>query len=219
MSFQIAWTRRAFLNRCAFGAALFATPGLFAEELTRTPPQTEGPFYPDRLPLDTDNDLLMINDGITPAVGQVTHLGGRILDARGNPIRGAVVEVWQVDNKGSYLHSDGDGGQGRDGNFQGFGRFLTGRTGEYYFRTIKPVPYTFRTPHIHFAVKIKGREEFTTQCYVKGEPLNQQDRIFQSVREPAAREALLVDFKPLKESKIGELTANFDIVLGFTPKG
>jgi protocatechuate 3,4-dioxygenase beta subunit len=212
--------RRRFMLRmgAGFGAALFAAPGAFAEELTRTPRQTEGPFYPDKLPLDTDNDLLVINDGITPAVGEVTHLGGRILDARGEPLRNALVEIWQVDNTGSYLHTRGATDGTRDGNFQGFGRFLTGSTGEYYFRTIKPVPYPGRTPHIHFAVKVKGQEKFTTQCYVQGEPRNERDGIFRSLRDPQARQALLVDFAPLEGSKIGELAATFDIVLGFTPE-
>ena len=117
------------------------------------PQQTEGPFYPDKLPLDTDNDLLIINDAITPAVGEVTHLSGRILDAKGDPVRNAVVEIWQGDNNGAYLHTGTSNGDKRDTNFQGFGRFLTGSTGEYYFRTIKPVPYPGRTPHIHFKVK------------------------------------------------------------------
>src|SRR5215213_9391019 len=94
--------RRLFLG--AAGTALFTTRGLFAEELTRTPAQTEGPFYPNKLPLDTDNDLLIINDTITPAVGEVTHLTGRVLDASGNPIRNALVEIWQCDAKGVYLH-------------------------------------------------------------------------------------------------------------------
>ena len=87
--------RRAFLGTLLLGAAAFTTRGLFAEELARTPPQTEGPFYPDKLPLDTDNDLLIVNDAITPAVGEITHLSGRILDAKGNPVRNALVEIWQ----------------------------------------------------------------------------------------------------------------------------
>src|ERR1051326_7041899 len=164
--------RRRFLRGLSLGAAFFTVPGAFAEELIRTPQQTEGPFYPDHLPLDTDNDLIIVNDGITPALGAVTHLSGRVLDGRGQPIRNALVEIWQVDNKGVYLHS-GDRHAERDKNFQGFGRFLTGSTGEYYFRTIKPVPYPGRTPHIHFALKMKGREKWTTQCYIKGEKRNE----------------------------------------------
>src|SRR5690606_2293713 len=158
------------------------------------------------------------NDAITPAVGEITHLSGRILDSRGEPVRNAVVEIWQVDGNGAYLHTNSSNRDRRDANFQGFGRFLTGSSGEYYFRTIKPVPYPGRTPHIHFAVKVPKREKFTTQCYVKGEPQNERDGIWRSVRDPKARDSITVDFAPLEGSKIGELNAKFDIVLGFTPE-
>lgn len=220
--------RRRFLRTVSVGAmsfgaatlapALFTTPGLFAEELVLTPRQTEGPFYPDKLPLDTDNDLLIVNDGITPAVGEITHLTGRILDAKGNPIRNAMVEIWQVDNNGAYLHSGSSNREKLDRNFQGFGRFLTGTSGEYYFRTVKPVPYPGRTPHIHVGIKMKGREMWTTQCYIKGDPNNERDGILQSVRDVKLRNALIVDFAPIKESRIGELAASFDVVMGFTPE-
>jgi protocatechuate 3,4-dioxygenase beta subunit len=211
--------RRLFLGSLAFGAAACVVPGAFAEMLIRTPRQTEGPFYPDKLPLDTDNDLLIINDAITPAVGEITHLTGRILDVRGNPVRNAVVEIWQCDAKGAYLHSESGNAEKRDKNFQGFGRFITGLKGEYYFRTIKPVPYPGRTPHIHFKIKQGTKELLTTQCYVKGHPGNNRDFIYRSIRNAKAREAVTVGFVPLKGSKIGELTANFDVVLGITPKG
>jgi protocatechuate 3,4-dioxygenase beta subunit len=198
--------------------ARFFKRGAFAEELVQTPRQTEGPFYPNKLPLDTDNDLLIINDSITPAVGQVTHLTGRILDARGTPMKNALVEIWQVDNNAAYLHNGSANYNARDKNFQGFGRFFTDARGEYYFRTIKPVPYPGRTPHIHFAVKSKGMDKFTTQCYIKGEPGNARDGIYNSIRDPKARESITVDFAPMKGSRINELAARFDIVLGFTPK-
>lgn len=227
---QIAFftSRRRFLTgiggaAVTIGLSRLFERGVFAEELQRriqTPQVTEGPFYPDHLPLDTDNDLLIVNDSITPAVGEVTHLGGRILDSHGDAIRNATIEIWQVDHDGSYLHSHGlnpKGGQ-RDKNFQGYGRFMTGSTGEYYFRTIKPVPYPGRTPHIHVKVKIKGRDELTTQIFVRGEPLNERDGIFREVADPAAREAILTEFAPLPGSKVGELSARFDIVLGYTPE-
>jgi protocatechuate 3,4-dioxygenase, beta subunit len=216
-------SRRRLLRGLAYGAAaagvseFFSTPGLFAQALTLTPRQTEGPFYPTRLPLDTDNDLLILNDGITPAVGEVTHLTGRVLDAQGQPIRNALVEIWQVDHNGAYLHDGTSNRDKRDKHFQGFGRFLTGSTGEYYFRTIKPVPYPGRTPHIHVAVKMKGREKWTTQCYVKGEPGNERDGIWRGMKETAARDAVTVDFAPVKGSTTGELAAHFDLVMGFTP--
>lgn len=211
-------SRRVFLGTMAAGAAAFTTRGVFADELVRTPPQTEGPFYPNKLPLDTDNDLLVINDGITPAVGEVTYLTGRILDAKGDPVRNALVEIWQVDNHGAYIHTKDPQAKNHDTNFQGFGRFLTGSTGEYYFRTIKPVLYTGRTRHIHFKIKRGSKELLTTQCYVKGEPANNRDGIYRSIRDPKARESVTIDFAPISGSRIGELAAKFDVVLGFTPE-
>ena len=218
-------TRRNFLTSAAVGTAAFATPafmkpGVFADHLTETLRQTEGPFYPNKMPLDTDNDLLIINDSITPAVGTVTYLSGRILDRRGEPIRSAVVEIWQVDNNASYLHTGSDNWSKRDTNFQGFGRCVTGSTGEYTFRTIKPIPYPGRmAPHIHFAVKVKGQDKFTTQCYIKGHEGNMRDGIFRGVRDSKALDTILVDFIPIKQSRIGEVAARFDIVLGFTMEG
>ena len=217
-------SRRLFLHRMGISAAAaIAGSGLFArgalaEELTRTPRQTEGPFYPDKLPLDTDNDLIILNDGLTPAVGEITHLTGRILDAGGNPIRNAVVEIWQCDSSGAYVHTRTANRDKRDGNFQGFGRFLTGSTGEYYFRTIKPVTYPGRTPHIHYKIKLKGQDDFTTQCYIKGHPQNARDGVLRGVRDERQRASIQVDFKPVEESKAGELAAKFDVVMGFTPK-
>jgi protocatechuate 3,4-dioxygenase beta subunit len=210
-------TRRDFLGGVALGALALGAPGLMAEELARTPAQTEGPFYPDKLPLDTDNDLIIVNDRLTPAVGEITHLIGRILDARGEPLRGAVVEIWQCDSSGAYIHSGSVNRDKRDGNFQGFGRFLTASTGEYYFRTIKPVPYPGRSPHIHFQVKIPGKTNFTTQCYIKGHPQNERDFVLKGT-DAKSRELLMVDFAPIKESRAGELAAKFDIVLGYTPQ-
>ena len=219
-------SRRRFLTRSTLGLAAFAAASAlpawaFAEELVRTPRQTEGPFYPDRLPLDTDNDLLIINDGITPAVGEVTHLTGKVLDAKGDPIRNALVEIWQCDANGAYLHAGTGNGERRDRNFQGYGRFLTGGTGEYYFRTIKPVAYPGRTPHIHFAIKPPGDggEKLTTQCYIKGDPRNARDGVLRGVRDARQRASVQVAFEPIADSKIGELAARFDVVMGFTPKG
>ncbi|MFN5806185.1 MAG: intradiol ring-cleavage dioxygenase [Opitutia bacterium] len=211
--------RRDFLRRFALGAAAFAAPGAFAEALVRTPKQTEGPFYPDRLPLDTDNDLLVLNNSLTPAVGEVAWLSGRILDEHGDPVRNALVEIWQADANGVYIHSKSGNAARRDGNFQGFGRFLTGASGEYLFRTIKPVPYKPRTPHIHLAVRIKGRKELITQCYVKGQPMNASDMVYKAIKDPAQRESVTLAFDPLKGSKAGELAARWDVVLGFTPEG
>lgn len=216
--FDSSFTRRGLLRGgMALGVAAFLTPGVFAEQLARTPRLTEGPFYPDKMPLDTDNDLLIVNDSITPAVGQVTHLTGRVLSAAGEPIRDAVIEIWQVDNGGVYLNTADSGHRKRDSNFQGYGRCATSWKGEYYFRTIKPVPYTGRTPHIHVRVKRGATDLLTTQIFVNGHPRNRMDGILGGLRDPFERELVLVDFKPIKGSKIGELMAQFDVVLGATP--
>jgi protocatechuate 3,4-dioxygenase beta subunit len=220
MSFTIICSsRRAFLGSLALGASAFTTRGAFADELTRTPAQTEGPFYPDKLPLDTDNDLLRINDDITPAVGEITYLSGRVLGPSGEPIRDAVVEIWQVDAKGAYIHSGSANRNEHDTHFQGFGRFLTGSDGQYLFRTIKPVPYPGRSPHIHFKIKKGTKDLLTTQCYVKAEAeRNARDGIYKNLRDPRQRDAVTVDFAPIKDSRLGELAARFDIVLGTTPE-
>lgn len=214
--------RRAFLGTLALGSSALAAPGAFAEELTRTPSQTEGPFYPDKLPLDTDNDLIIVNNNLTAAVGEITHLSGRLLDQNGEPLRNALIEIWQCDSNGIYIHS-GDRGRGRDGkldgNFQGFGRFLTGSTGEYYFRTIKPVVYTGRTPHIHVKVRRADKELLTTQFYIKGHPQNERDGVYRNIRDPKARDSVTLDFRPVEGSKVGELAARGDIVIGLTPEG
>ena len=210
-------SRRLFLASAAISATspLWTVRGAFAEELTRTPSQTEGPFYPNKLPLDTDNDLLVVNDGITPAVGDITHLTGKILDAKGNPVKNAVVEIWQCDANGVYIHTKDAEPQKdkQDKNFQGFGRFVTGSTGEYYFRTIKPVPYSVRTPHIHFKVKQGRKELLTTQMYIKGFPGNEKDGIWKGTPAGKPRDALTIDFEKVKNSKTGEWSANFVIVL------
>src|SRR5438270_2964600 len=98
----VSTDRRRFLRSVALSTAFLSVPGAFAEQLILTPRQTEGPFYPDHLPLDTDNDLIIVNDALTPAVGQITHLSGRVVDGRGDPIRNALVEIWQTDNNGVY---------------------------------------------------------------------------------------------------------------------
>ncbi|MGL4553741.1 MAG: intradiol ring-cleavage dioxygenase [Gemmataceae bacterium] len=208
--------RRMFLGG-TFGLTLSAmmwdVKGAFAEELARTPSLTEGPFYPPKLPLDTDNDLVIVNDHVTPAVGEITHLSGRVLSLAGEPIKDATVEIWQCDAKQHYLAQ----GRGGDGHFQGFGRFTTGTKGEYRFRTIKPVGYPGRTPHIHFKVRKGGRELLTSQIFIAGHPQNARDGAYREAGGVFQRELVTADFKPVKGSKVGELAAAFDIVVGLTP--
>jgi protocatechuate 3,4-dioxygenase beta subunit len=208
--------RRNFLRTSAIASTLFTVPGLFAEELLPTAQMGEGPFYPDKLPLDTDNDLLILNDSITPAVGSITHLSGRVLTATGMPVRNAFVEIWQVCNNGVYLHSGSADREKLDKNFQGYGRFLTSSKGQYYFRTIKPVTYPGRTPHIHIGVSVSGKRIFTTQILIKGHRGNAGDGLARAIKDPKALATLMAEFKPIADSKIGELSADFDVVLGKT---
>ena len=170
------------------------------------------------MPLDTDNDLIILNDSLSPAVGTVAYLRGKVTDIKGNPLRNSLVEIWQVDNNGVYLHTRGGSRDKLDSNFQGYGRFLTDSKGNYFFRTLKPSPYSGRTPHIHMAVSAKGRKKFTTQCYIKGEPRNQNDFILKRVKDRKARESLIIPFNKVNGTKTGEVAAKFDIVLGWTPE-
>lgn len=220
-------SRRKFLRNLVLGSVWYTTPGLFAEllaartRLFQTQRLTEGPFYPDQLPLDTDNDLLIINDAATPALGDICYLSGRVLDRNGEALANAFVEIWQCDARASYRHSRGRNPEtGFDPNFQGYGRFLTASDGRYFFRTIKPVPYTlgntFRTPHIHIAVSRNGKRLLTTQLLIRNHPDNQRDGVLFYVRDPRALETLMADFTPLADSPLGEYKADFDLVVGVT---
>lgn len=212
-------TRRQFMRGATLSAAALAAPGAFAQALS-TAVTGDGPYYPDRLPLDTDNDLLILNDALTPAVGEITHLTGRLLAANGAPVRNAFIEIWQSDVHGSYIHTQGRNDGKIDANFQGYGRFLTDAEGRYYFRTIKPVPYTlqgqFRAPHIHVAVSKAGKRIMATQALVRGHEANERDFLTRRIADQRVLDTLLVDYRPLPGSTLGELTATFDIRLGRT---
>ena len=217
-SFHIPLSRRRLLRSLAIASGGFLVPGAFAAALTITPKQTEGPFFPDHLPLDTDNDLLIVNESITPAVGEVTYLSGLVLGPDGKPVRGATVEIWQCDVNGVYIHTKSFGGHDKqDKSFQGYGRFLTAGSGEYLFRTIKPVPYAGRCPHIHAKVRANGRELLTTQLYIKGHPQNDNDGVRRGIRDAAALQSVTTEFAPMSGAPSGVLAAKWDIVLGVTP--
>jgi protocatechuate 3,4-dioxygenase beta subunit len=179
-------------------AAFIALPSLWtgvraqpAAPRRVTPAQTEGPFYPVEIPKDSDGDLLR-NESLTYARGEPAWIEGSVADATGRPVKGATVEIWQCDEAGHY-HHPGDGGRA-DPAFQGFGRVTADAEGRYRFRTIKPVPYTGRTPHVHFKVRLGPREVLTTQLYVAGDPQNERDFLWRNL--PAdARAAVTVPFE------------------------
>ncbi len=197
------------------GGLFWHSKGAFAQALTLTPALTEGPFYPDRLPLDLDNDLLIINDNTTPAVGTVSWISGRVLSATGSPVRGALVKIWQADNNGAYIHTSSTI-KNRDANFQGLGKFLTGSDGKYLFRTVKPAIYPGRTRHVHCRASIPGQSSLTTQQFVEGEPSNAGDGILNSV-SAAQRPLILKAWNAIASAAIGELSVNFDFLMGYTP--
>lgn len=184
-------------DRRKAAAALIACPmiwtGLRAQPASPrrpTPAQTEGPFYPVSLPRDVDFDLLR-NGSSSYTRGQPAWVDGNVTDLQGKPVAGAQVEIWQCDEGGHY-HHPGDGGKA-DPAFQGFGRVLVGADGRYRFRTIRPVPYGGRTPHIHVKVKLGSGELLTTQLYVAGEPHNERDFLWRRLG-PDDRNAVTVPF-------------------------
>jgi len=206
--------RRSLLAKTAVMAASVLIPKeLAAAELVVTPGQTEGPFYPVEFPPDIDNDLVRITGHAAQALGQIVHVTGRVMDTHGQPKRGSVVEIWQCDANGIYRHPRA-GGQGRiDHAFQGYGRTQVDDNGEYRFRTIRPVPYPGRTPHIHFAVHVPGQGRLVTQMYIEGEPLNSRDGPLNSIRDPRARGSLIVPLTALRAPEPGALRGQFDIVV------
>ncbi len=195
-------------------SVLGASPGaVWAQSLIRTPTQSMGPFYPRRLPADADNDLVQVAGQRGTARGIVTHLGGRVLDEDGRAISGALIEIWQCDANGRYHHPGDRRNAPLDEGFQGYGRDTSTATGEYRFRTIKPVAYPGRAPHVHFAIRGPGFDPLITQMYVAGAPENRRDWLLNRVHDRRARERLIVAFSP-DPAEPGALRAQFDIVLG-----
>jgi protocatechuate 3,4-dioxygenase beta subunit len=197
----------------ASGAALAAHTALpAAAALLPTPRQSAGPFYPLTLPLDADNDLVQVAGRARRAAGTVLHLGGRLLDPDGRPMPGARIEIWQCDAMGVYHHPRDPRGPA-DPDFQGFGATTVAADGAYRFRTIEPVPYPGRTPHIHFAIRGQGLEALTTQMYLAGQPQNAEDGLYRRL-DRRARELVTVELTPAPELEAGAMRATFDIVLG-----
>lgn len=194
-----AWLERPRRRQLLLGGAAVAMvaaapfmmrPAHASRPLTPTPSQARGPFYPVQLPLDHDHDLLR-NGTLAYGRGQPAWVEGTVVDPEGRPVKGAVVEIWQCDSRGRY-HHPGDRGRA-DPAFQGFGRTAVDRDGAYRFRTIRPAPYTGRTPHIHVKVRLDAHELLVTQLYVEGEPLNERDALWRRLSSEGRR-ALTVPF-------------------------
>jgi protocatechuate 3,4-dioxygenase beta subunit len=199
----------------AAGALGAVAPLARAAALVATPPQAKGPFYPLELPLDQDNDLVRVAGQTGRAAGTIIDVYGQLLDEAGRPLEGVQVEIWQVNGYGRYHHRYDDQDQPWDPNFQGFGRTVTDAQGGYRFRTVRPVAYPGRAPHIHFALSDSRFATFYTQMYLAGAPENARDFLLSSVRDRKARESLIVTMQP-SASEGAEQAGRFDIVLGRT---
>ncbi len=192
-----------------------AMPGsAAAAALLPTPRQALGPFYPLTFPLDRDADLVQVEGRMERAAGVVTHVFGRVTDTDGRPQPGARIEIWQCNAFGRYHHPRAPATGPIDENFQSYGFTVTDSDGAYRFRTIRPVPYPGRAPHIHFAVQGPGFDRLITQMYVAGEPDNARDGLLGSVRNPDARARLIVPLQAAPELEADALAGTFDIVLG-----
>jgi protocatechuate 3,4-dioxygenase beta subunit len=205
--------RRTIIKAGAGIAACAVTASVIANPSKPTPANPEGPFYPKHQQVDKDTDLTLIDGHTERAEGRVIRVTGQVLDEMGNPVEGALVDIWQANSHGRYHHEDDTSTAPEDPNFQGWGMVKTDAEGRYSFTTIKPGAYKVdgnwrRPPHIHYKVSRRGYHELTTQMYFAGESLNETDRLLLSVAGKD-RELMVVDFKEID----GTLQGEFPIVL------
>ncbi|MCF8533468.1 MAG: protocatechuate 3,4-dioxygenase [Reyranella sp.] len=205
-------SRRGLLVGAGTGLLLSSA---FAADVVPTPNQTEGPFYPAGFPADMDNDLVQVRGQQARAMGEVLHLRGRVIGVDGRPLAGAAVEIWQCDAQGLYDHPRQSGRDRRDAAFQGYGRIMADAEGRYSFRTLKPVAYSGRTPHIHFKAATGDGRRLTSQFYIAGDPQNERDGVFRgAVRQPGQRERIEMRLEPAPGIEAGALASSMDIVIG-----
>ena len=158
-----------------------------------TPSQTEGPFYPVQKPEDVDNDLFVLEGAAGRPSGEILAFGGSLYDSTGMPVPGAVIEIWQTDDNGVYLHPGDPDSSQRDVNFQSYGEAITGEYGGFSFRTIMPGGYGSRPRHIHVKVGLDGRDLLTTQFYFSNDAEASQDRIFAGAGEEVSALIMAVE--------------------------
>jgi protocatechuate 3,4-dioxygenase, beta subunit len=229
---NLHYARRNFVKLgAAAGSALLVPKWVAAQTaLLPTEPQIEGPFFPPDVPrtpsdftLDRDNDLTWVNGKLAFALGTIFELTGRVLTRDGKPLSNIEVELWQCDNYGRYKHPEDTHTTQIDVNFQGYGKAVTNGNGRYRFRTIRPVVYPGRTPHLHFKIKnATSPDLLTTQMYIAGEPGNATDPFYQDI--PVDRRgSVTATLTPPQTIMLAGVqrpytTSTFDIVLGVTPR-
>jgi protocatechuate 3,4-dioxygenase, beta subunit len=198
---------------------LLATPllllsgSLAAQQRRLTPRMTLVPFYPDALPAERDADLTMVAGQPGRAAGSLVYVQGQVTDIRGKPLAKARVEVWQANDKGRYAHSaDTDASGPLDPNFQGYGTLVTDAQGRYRIKTIKPAPYSGRTPHLHFTATAGG-ERLVTQMFFEGEKLNGRDALYRALDRDAQRSATGAWTDRAGDMEADALAIAWDIIL------
>jgi protocatechuate 3,4-dioxygenase, beta subunit len=185
----------------------FATPSQAEQKLT--PSQMRGPFYPRRFPLDKDFDLTRVAGSAGTAFGEILTVSGRVTDVDGRALEGVAIEIWQVNGHGRYHHEGDDSTKPIDPNFQGYGIVATDAQGRYQFRTVKPIAYPGRAPHIHFALTPRTGSPLSTQMYLAGAKENAGDFLLRGVSDKTQRDSLIVAFEKTGD----QLSGTFDIVL------
>ena len=186
--------------------------------LPRTAHQILGPFYPLGEP-SKGGDLTRVAGRPGTAQGQIIHLGGRVLNRAGQPVRGGKLEIWQANSFGRYRHPNDDNPAPLDDSFEGFAVVHTDDDGRYSLKTVKPAAYpvgpsTMRPAHIHF--EVFGRtERFVTQMYFSGDPHHDTDPFLQSAARPETIVRPLLDAAPGMDAgmDLGAKRVIFDIVL------
>ncbi len=200
----------------AAGVSLLG-PGI-AKALVPTPEQVEGPFHPVEEQADTDLDLTLIEGNSKTAEGETILVRGQVFDAEGQPLKDALVDVWQANHVGRYSHPEDPNTAPLDPNFQGWGLMTTDSEGRFSFKTIKPGAYPlsflgeegWRCRHIHFQVSRPGFDKLTTQMYFHGDPLIEQD--LEIAKAPEELRHLLIA-KSISDEATGLPLYRFDVVL------
>jgi protocatechuate 3,4-dioxygenase beta subunit len=211
-------TRRLVVAGLTVAVAGIALPAL-ASTRRALARMTDGPFYPPRkwreAWTDQDADLSRVQRGERVLTAQGEHLGleGAVIDTQGRAIDGAEIEIWQCDAFQHYRHPNTEPTVDKvDEGFQGFGAARSAAGGAYRFRTIKPVPYPGRTPHIHVKLRHPSFGELTTQLFIAGDPGNARDGLWRRLSGDD-RAALEMALAPAPDAADLRWLARHDLVV------